>query len=215
MKAKVEVILMLVLLASLLFSLPQQTLADEDVRYVYPIIETNCDRINATAYRFHLGNTLNLTFTFTTSGPVYAHFQKKYTFNVETEYPPGYVTFTDFARFHWFEWLDGIGGPSRNEGFMVASNGGDMGSFRAGFQEAGEHTIKIVYLFKGYGDYKGFFEMNFLLEPKLTLEEMNSPMPTIPILIGGISGACIAFAISAVIWHRKKSAKKEENDFSP
>jgi hypothetical protein len=214
MKVKFAVISMFALLAFLLFLLPQQTLADEDVHYVYPTIETNCDQINATAYRFHPGNTLNLTFTFTTSRPVYAYFQKNYTWNVEGEYPLGYVTATDFARFYWFEWFDGIGGPGHNEGFMLASDGEDMGSWQMGFPEVGEHTIKIVYLFKGYGDYKGFFELKFLSEPKLTLEEMNSPMPTIPILIGGVSGAGIAFAITAVIWH-KKNSKKEENDVNP
>jgi len=34
-------------------------------------------------------------------------------------------------------------------------------------------------------------------------------MPTIPLWITGVSGAAVAFAISAVIWHEKNSAKRE------
>lgn len=215
MKAKFEVILMLALLASLLFSLPQQTLADEDVRYVYPTIETNCDRINATVYRFSPGNYLNLTFTFTTSGPVYAYYPKNYTTHVETEYPPGYYTSTDFARFYCFEWVDGSGGPGHNEGFELAGDGASLGYIQYGFSQAGEHTIKVVYLFKAYGDYEGYLEMNFLSERKIRLEEMNSPIQMIPILISGVFGGGIAFAISAIIWHKKNSARKEEKDVNP
>jgi hypothetical protein len=213
MKAQVKTILAFVLLlAFLLFPLSYQTLADEDVRYVYPVIETNCDQINATAYRFQPGDTLNYTYTFTTSGHhTIAYIPKNYTTHLEIEYPPGHYTSTDFARFYVFEWIDGVGGPGHNECFRLAGDGTSLGYKQYGFS-AGEHEIKIVYLFKAYGDYKGYFEINFHSERKLRLEEVNSPMPTPLILIGGISGASIAFIVSAVIWHKKNSAKKEEND---
>jgi hypothetical protein len=67
-------------------------------------------------------------------------------------------------------------------------------------------------MFITYGDAEGFYQMNFLLEPRLMLEKKNSPMPMLPLLMGRVSGAGIAFAVSAVIWHKKNSAKKEEND---
>jgi len=209
MKAKVETISTLaLLLVFLLFSLPQETFAEEE--YVYPVIETNCDRINATAYRFHPGNTLNLTFTF--QGSVYAHYQKNRTHyhKLESIYSSG--------RFYWFYWFDGIGGPGHNEGYQdvgFEGYGSSRGSWQAGFPEAGEHTIKIVYLFTTYGDADGFYVINFLSDPKLTLEEMNSPIPTVPLVIAGGCGAAIAFAISAVIWHKKNSAKKEINHVNP
>ena len=205
-----KVLLLVALVLALVFSIStQQTFADEDVRYIYPSIETNCDQINATAYRFYPENTLNFTFTFTTNGPVYAYYQNNYTTNVETEYPPGYVTSTDFARFYWFEWFDGVGGPGHSEGFMVASDGGSLSSWRVSFSEAGEHMIEIVYLFKGYGDYKGFFEMNFLSEPNIRLEKKSSALiPMIPLLVSGVSGAVIAFVISAVIWYKRRGGKQ-------
>ena len=202
-------VLFLALILALVFSVStQQGFTEENANYVYPIIETNCDQINATTYRFYPGDTLN--FTFTTSGSVYAYYPKNYTTNVETEYPPGYVTSTDFARFYWFESIDGSS-LDHSVGYMIASDGCSLGYMRFGFHNAGEHTIKIVYRFKGYGDYKGYFEMNFHSERKLRLEEINStPIPMIPLLVSGVSGAVIAFVVSAVIWHKRKSAKKEE-----
>jgi len=209
MKAKFETISTLaLLLVFLLFSLPQETFAEEE--YIYPVIETNCEQMNATAYRFQPGDTLNLTFTF--QGPVYANYTKNRTqyHKLESIYNSG--------RFYWFYWFDGIGGPSHNEGYQdvgFEGYGCSRGSWQAGFPEAGEHTVKIVYLFTTYGDADGFYVINFHSERKLRLEEMNSPMPTLPVLISGVSGAAVAFAVSGVIWHKKNSAKKEENNVNP
>lgn len=200
-------ILTFVLLLAFLL-LPQQALADEDVRYVYPVIETNCDRINATAYRFHPGNYLNFTFTFTTSESVYAYYYRNITI---------YQNFYGNGRFYDFFWSDGI---QSGEGYRHIGTGEGYGYTRGyvqvGFAEAGEHTVEIIYLFITYGDADGFIEMNFLLEPRLTIEKINStPVPLIPLLTGGVSGAAIAFVVSAVIWHKRSSAKKEENNVNP
>jgi len=208
MKAKVEVILMLVLLVALLFLLPQQTVADEDVRYVYPTIETNCDRINTTTYRFHSGNYLNFTFTFTIQEPVYAYYYRNITL---------YQNFNGNGRLYDNLWVDG---PQSGESYTHVGTGEGYGYTRGhiqlGFDEAGEHTVKISYAFITYGDAEGFCQMNFLLEPRLMLEKKNSPMSMLPFLISGVSGAGIAFAISgAVIWYRRNSSKKEKNDVNP
>jgi len=207
MKAKFEVILMFAILTSLLFSLPQQTLADEDVRYVYPTIETNCDRINATAYRFRPSNYLNLTFTFTISEPVYAYYYRNITL---------YQNVNGNGRLYDNLWVDG---PQSGEGYIYVGTGEGYGYMRGhiqlGFDEAGEHTAEISYVFITYGDTEGFYQMNFLLEPRLMLERKNTPMSTLPFLISGVTGGGIAFAISAVVWHKKNSAKKEKNDVNP
>jgi hypothetical protein len=205
MKAKL-VILIFALLTSLLFSLPQQTLADEDVRVVYPSIETNCEQINATAYRFRPGNFLNLTFTFTVSEPVYVYYYRNITL---------YQNFNGSGRLYDNLWVDG---KQSDEGYIYVGTGAGYGYMRGhiqlGFDEAGEHTIKISYAFITYGDTEGFYQMNFLLEPRLTLEIKNSAMPTLLLLITGVSGGGVAFAISAVIWHKNKT-KKEKNNVNP
>ena len=210
MKAKVETIFaFLLLLAFLLFSLPQQTLADQQ-DYVYPVTETNCEQINATAYRFQPGDTLNLTYT--VQGPVTVCYEENWTCYSVITYPPGYYTETSYARF-WELWF--IDGKQTGYSYTSAGigTGYDFSRGKDGIHEEGEHTLKIVYLFKGYGDFEGFYELNFLSERRATLEELNLPISTIPLLISGVSGAAIAFAVSAVIWRKKNSAKKEvKND---
>lgn len=156
MKVKVEAILTFALLLAFLL-LPQQTLADEDVRYVYPRMETNCEQINATAYRFQPGDTLNLTYT--VQGPIIICYEENWTFHTEMIYPPGYCTETSYARF-WELWFT----DGEQTGYCYRSacgDGGDRSRRKDGIHEEGEHTLKIVYLFKGYGDFEGFYELNF------------------------------------------------------
>jgi len=77
--------------------------------------------------------------------------------------------------------------------------------------EEGEHTFKIVYLLIGYGDFQGFHEINFLSERYAKLEKLSlHPNSTLLLVISGVFGAGIAFAISAVIWHKKNSAKRRQ-----
>lgn len=114
----------------MLFSLPQQTVADEDVRYVYPIIETNCDRINAIAYRFHPGNYLNLTFTFTIQEPAYAYYYRNITL---------YQSFNGNRRLYDNLWVDG---PQSGESYTHVGTGEGYGYTRGhiqlGFDETGD-----------------------------------------------------------------------------
>jgi len=100
-------------------------------------------------------------------------------------------------------------------GYKLAGDGGERGAICFGYHE-GEHTHKIIYLFKTYGDFDGFYELNFLTEPKFEIEKAELPtIPMVPLLITGGSGAAIAFTISAVVWHKKNSAKKEKNNVNP
>ncbi len=211
MKAKVEIISTLaLLLVFLLFSLPQQTFGEEDAGYVYPVIETNCDQINATTYRFHPGNSLNFTCTFATQEYVHIWFLRNFSSHIEHDSP--YYTSTSFARIYLFICQDGV---QKELGYKLAGDGEERGAICLGYRE-GEHPHKIIYLFQTYGDFDGFYELNFLTEPKFKIEKAELPtIPTVPLLITGGSGAAIAFAISAVIWHKKNSAKKEENNVNP
>jgi len=208
MKAKVETIFAFLLLSAfLLFSLPQQTLADQQ-DYVYPVIETDCEQFNATAYRFHPGDTLN--FTFTVQGPVYAWYAENCTSYANVTYPPGgYIR--SHVMFCAFQFYDGRQYCLVRTGF---GTGRDFSSWGTGVFE-GEHTLKVVYLLNATEeDFVGFLEVNFLSERKLRLEEWEPPeytpshLPTSQMLISGVTGAAAAFVVSAVIWH-KKNAKKE------
>lgn len=201
MKAKVKTILMLALpLAFLLLS--QQALADEDMRYVYPVIETSCEQINATAYRFQPGDTLNLTFTF--QGPAMICYAENHTIY-------SYHTEKSYAGFWEFRFTDNKENTDCYT-YMSAGigSGGSFSSWKIGIPEEGEHTLKIVYLFRVDGDVEAFYEMNFLSERRIRLEEWTPPpYPTQLLVISGVSGAAVAFAVSAVIWYKKNSAKKE------
>lgn len=182
--------------------------SNEDIRYIYPQIETNCDRINATAYRFNPGNTLNFTCTFTTQEEfVSVGLQKNFTHYSKVE------TLSGDAYFYEYVYGDGIctGGGCRfagGEGY-----GSDEGAVGTYFYK-GEHTIKVVCLFRTFGETDGFYVLNFLSEPIFKIEKAEPPPTlTIPLLIGGCSGATIV--LSAVFWHKKNSAKKEENNVNP
>ena len=177
-------------------------MAEEDARYVYPVIETNCEQINATAYRFQPGDTLNLTYT--VQGPVTVCYEENYTIY-------SYHTENSYARFWQLWFIDGkqTGYCSRPAGI---GTGYDFSHGKDGIHEEGEHTLKIVYLFEAYGDFEGFYELNFLSDRRATLEELNLPISTIPLLISGVCGAAIAFAVSAVIWHKKNVKKAVKNN---
>lgn len=209
MKAKVETIFAFVVLLAFLL-LPHQTFADEDVHYVYPVIETNCEQINATAYRFQPGDTLNLTFTF--QGPAMICYAENRTSHAEIEYPPNY-NWTAWPPQHVGLWEFRFTDDKENTDcytYTSAGDGASLSSWKLGIPEAGEHTLKIVYLFKVYGDIEGFYEINFLSERKARLEEWTPPpYPTQLLMISGVSGAAAAFAISAAVWYKKNSAKKK------
>jgi len=214
MKAKVETIFAFVLLLAFL-PLPQQTLAEEDARYVYPVIETNCEQINATAYRFQPGDTLNLTYT--VQGPVTVCYAENWTSYSEIIYPPDY-NWTAWPPQHAGLWEFQFTDDKENTDCYTYTSAGtgagvSFSSWKIGIPEEGEHTLTIVYLFKVYGDVAGFYEIKFLSERRATLEELNLPISTIPLWITGVCGAAVAFAVSAVIWRWKNSAKKEvKND---
>jgi hypothetical protein len=210
MKAKVETILTLALLLAFLL-LPQQTFADEDVRYIYPQIETNCDQINSTAYRFQPGDTLNFTCTLTTQEEFVSVLLQK-NFTRYGEFDPPYYTQTSFARFYEYVYRDGIW---MGEGYDNAGDGWSRGEVGTHFYK-GKHTVEIVYLFRTFGDIDGYYILNFLSEPIFKIERAEPPpTPTTLLLISGVSGAAVAFAVSAVIWHKKNSAKKEKNNVNP
>jgi len=207
MKGKVATVLMFALILAFLLLLPRRAVAGEDMRYVYPKIETDCEQINVTAYRFHPGDTLNLTFTI--QGPVIVWYAENYTVRSEIIYPPGYYTENSYARFCEFCFID-----DEMTGFLNMSagigTGSDFSWSKHAIPEEGEHTYKIVYLFTGYGNFEGFYEINFLSERYARLEELLLPLnPTQLLVISGVSVAGITFAISAVIWHKKNSTKKE------
>lgn len=183
----------------------KQILADENWRYIYPIIETNCEQLNATAYRFYSGDTLNLTFAF--KGTVLVHYEENYSSYIEVKrLQPNLYSYL-------FELLVSDGKVS-NFGKTAAGNGRDFSWWEIGYLE-GEHTLKVVYRFET--NEEASYVINFHSPRRLGIREWTpSPMPLTPLLISGISGAAVAFAISAIVWHRKDSAKaKREENVNP
>jgi hypothetical protein len=201
---KKALLLIALMLAFIFLVSTQRGFTAENPEYVYPSVETNCEQLNATAYRFRPENYLNLTFTFTISEPVYVYYYRNITL---------YQNVSGNGRLYDNLWVDGA---QSDEGYIYVGTGegyGYMqGHMQLGFDDTGEHMIKISYAFITYGDTEGFYQMNFRLEPRLVLERKNSWMSILPFLIGGVSGGGIAFAISAVVWHKKNSGKKEGNE---
>jgi len=189
-------------LAFLLSPLLQQTLAEEDVRYVYPIIETNCEQINATAYRFHSGDTLNFTFIFTTQEGVLASFPEHYT-HYNKLYKAGHLNKTcyrDGSQTHRSYCGLGIEGSGRtwNEHIQIV-------------ETAGNHTIDWNWLFLIDEDAEGYLDINFLTEVILQIEELpTEPFPTQNLLAIGVGGAGVGAAIVGAIFFVKRRNERSK-----
>jgi len=205
MKAKVETIFTLALvLAFLLSSLPQKTFAEEDVRYVYPIIETDCEQINATAYRFHSGDTLNFTFTFTTQEGVLASYPENYT-NCGKSKKSGHLYITsclDSRRTSYAHYGKGVEGSGwvHNQHIQTV-------------RTAGNHTINYNWLFTIDEDAEGYLDINFLTEVKLKIEKLpTEPFPTHTLLAIGVGGASVGAAIVGATFFINKKRNKHSKE---
>lgn len=202
MKAKVETILMLTLiLAFLMFSLPQQTLADEE--YVYPVIETNCEQINVTAYRFHNGDTLNFNFNFTIQEGVLASFPEHYTDYGETE---------KTCHLNKSVYLDDRRTSRSYCGLGVKGSGSTWNEHIITVRETGDHTIKWEWLFTVDEDAEGYLDINFLSEVNLKLEKLpTSPFPTQCLLtVGAVGGACVAIVGATFFVYKRRNKRLKE-----
>jgi hypothetical protein len=146
------VLLILASLSLMLLILTPQVSAGEDLEYVYPTIESSGIQLNATAYRLHSGDTINLTFSFTTHEFVNFTLLEYYNYYGESE-KESYVNATFY--------IDGVYG-----GYFYRDIGPDWASGRSrskvmSFLLPGTHVIEWKWLFKVHEDGEGYFEIDF------------------------------------------------------
>lgn len=185
--------------------LMQQVFAEENANYVYPTIEFDAIQLNATAYRFHNGDTLNFTFTFTTQEGVLASFPEHYTDYSKTE---------KRAHLNKSVYLDDRRTSRSYRDLGVEGAGRFWNDHTITVRTAGNHTIEYNWLFTIDENAEGYLDINFLTEVKLKLEKLpTTPFPIQSLLTGGIIGASISSAIiGAVFFVNKRRTKRPEEE---
>ena len=199
-----KVLFLVALVLALVFSIPmQQTFAEEN-EYVYPTIEFDAIKLNATAYRLHNGDTLNFTFTFTTQEGVLASYPEHYTDYSKTE-KTGHLNITCY--------LDGRRTRSSYRGLGVEGSGTVWNENIQTVRKAGDHTIEYNWLFTIDEDAEGYLDINFLTEVKLKLERLpTSPFPTQSLLLAGVVGGVCVAVVGAVFFVNKRHSKRPKEE---
>lgn len=180
----------------------RQTFAEEN-DYVYPTIEFDAIQLNATAYRFHNGDTLNFTFTFTTQEGVLASYPEHYTDYGKTE---------KTCHLNKSVYLDGRRTSYSYTGLGVEGSGRTWNEHVITVRKAGDHTIKWEWLFTVDENAEGYLDINFLTEVKLKIEKLpTSPFPTQSLLtIGAVGAACVAIVGGAFFVNKRRSKRPKE-----
>ena len=202
-----KVLLLATLVLALVFPvLAQQVSAEEDAYYVYPTIEFDAVQLNATAYRFHSGDTLNFTFTFTTQGGVLSSYPEHYTEYIRSK-KSGNLNITCY--------LDGIRTSTSYYGLGVEGSGRTWNAHIHTVRTVGNHTINYNWLFTIDEDAEGYWDINFLSEVKLKIEKLPAePIPTDTLLLaGGAIGASMAsVTIGALFFINKRRNKPSKEE---
>ena len=186
--------------------LTRQVFTEENVNHVYPTIEFDAIQLNPTAYRFHSGNTLNFTFTFTTQEGVLASYPENYT-NCGSAKGEAYLYITSY--------LDGRRTSSSSHYKGGHGSGWAHNQHIQTVRTAGNHTINYNWLFTIDEDAEGYLDINFLTEVKLKIEELpTKPFPTQNLLAIGIGGAGVGAAVVGVISFMNKRRNKRSKEKS-
>ena len=186
--------------------LTQQVFTEDNANYVYPIIEFNAVQLNATAYRFQSGDTLNFTFTFTTQEGVLASYPENYT-NCYSSKGEAYLYITTY--------LDGRRASSGSRYKGGSGSGWAHNQRIQTVRTTGNHTINYNWFFLADEDPEGYLDINFLTEVKLKIEKLpTEPIPTQTLLAIGAGGAGVGAAIVAatsLLNKRRNKRSKEEH----
>ncbi len=186
---KKDPILAAFVLALMFPILTQQVFTEENANYVYPTIEFDAIQLNATAYRFHSGNTLNFTFTLTTKKGVRASCSYHYTYYNWLGRDPPHMGRLDQ---NWYR--NGEPAGHSYSGVGIQGEGRIRGKKTHIVDTAGNHTINWNWLLTIDGDGEGYLDVNFVTEVKLKIESPD-PIPIILLAIGaGGAGAAIVGA---------------------
>jgi len=151
----------------ILSTLTPTVFTEESLEYptiIYPTIESTGIQLNATTYRLHSGDTMNLTFSFTTDEFINFTLVGYYTEYYETE--KGALVNRTFhkdgvlAGYTYIRWgLGGSGGGGRH-----------CTKWGPGVLLPGAHTLAWKWLFTVDGDAEGYCDIE-LYDVKLTLEK--------------------------------------------
>ena len=204
---KNDLVLAALVLALMFPILTQQAFAEENANYVYPTVEFDAVQLNATAYRFYSGDTLNFTFIFTTRKGVLAICPENYT--------DCYSAKGD-AYLHITTYLDGRRTSSGSRYKGGTGSGWAHNQRIQTVRTAGNHTINYNWLFLADEDPEGYLEINFLTEVRLKIETLpTEPIPTQTLLAIGAGGAGVGAAIVAATSflnkRRNKRSKEEQS----
>jgi len=204
---KKGVVLAALVLALMFPILTQQAFTEENANYVYPTIEFDAIQLNATAYRFYSGDTLNFTFTFITKEGVLAICPENYT--------DCYSAKGD-AYLHITKHLDGRRTSSGSRYKGGSGSGWAHNQRIQTVRTAGNHTINYNWLFLADEDPEAYLDINFLTEVRLKIEKLpTEPIPTQTLLAIGAGGAGVGAAIVAATSflnkRRNKRSKEEQS----
>jgi hypothetical protein len=150
-------------------TLTQKVSTEESLEYptiVYPTIESTGIQLNATAYRLHSGDTLNLTFSFTTHEFVNFTLLGYYNHYHETE---------EAALVNKTFYRDGVyvGHTYMRYGMGGSGSGTGWTKLGPGVLLPGAHMIEWKWLFTVDEDAEGYFDID-LYDVKLVLEKVAS-----------------------------------------
>lgn len=199
-----KVLFLVALVLALVLSVStQQGFTEENTNYVYPTIEFDAIQLNATAYRFYNGDTLNFTFTFTTQEGVLASYPEHYTNYGKTE---------KTCHLNKSVYLDGRRTSRSYCSLGVLGSGRTWNEHIITVRTAGNHTIKWKWLFTIDEDAEGYLDINFLTEVKLKLEQLpTAPFPIESLLmVGAAGGACVAIVGAAFFVNKRRNKHPKE-----